>query len=153
MNLQAVKPADAADLAAVHAECFHEPWDASAIAEVMTSPGAFGFRIADAEDGAVLGFALGRAIVGEAELLTLAVAPAARRRGLAQALVAAVAAAAGDAGAAALFLEVADDNAPALALYRALGFEAVGRRPGYYRRMAAVADALVLRRALNSGWP
>ncbi|MFX8246689.1 hypothetical protein ABTL56_19205, partial [Acinetobacter baumannii] len=57
--------------------------------------------------------------------------------------------AAGDAGAEGLFLEVAADNEPAIALYRSAAFVPVGRRAGYYRRPGGAAmDALVLRRAL-----
>jgi len=55
-------------------------------------------------------------------------------------------------GAEALFLEVADDNAPAIALYESAGFERVGRRRGYYAKgRRTPADAFVYRRALNSG--
>ncbi len=72
-------------------------------------------------------------IAGEAEVLTLAVRPAARRRGIGRALVEAAATLA-EASAAAMFLEVAADNPGAVALYAQTGFEIVGRRPGYYGR-------------------
>lgn len=153
MRLEAVSASDAAALAAVHALSFAEPWDAAAIAEVLASPGAFGVLVREPKNSAVAGFALGRTMAGEAELLTLAVAPPARRKGLARALTAAVAGAAEASGATSLFLEVAHDNAPALALYAALGFGQVGRRPGYYSRADGPADALVLRRDLNSARP
>jgi ribosomal-protein-alanine N-acetyltransferase len=153
MILEAALPKDAAAMAAVHAASFAEPWDARAIAEVLASPGAFGLLVREPEDGAALGFALGRTMADEAELLTLAVAPPARRKGLARALVSALAAAAETAGATSLFLEVAHDNTPALALYAALGFQQMARRPGYYSRADGPADALVLRRDLNSARP
>jgi ribosomal-protein-alanine N-acetyltransferase len=89
-------------------------------------------------------------IAGEAEVLTLAVRPEQRRRGAARALLAAALALAAPT-AAAMFLEVAADNAGAVALYEAAGFEQVGRRAGYYGRTGAPSiDAIVMRRALNS---
>lgn len=135
---------DAAALAAVHAQAFERPWSASEIADLLQTPGVFAL-------GAPEGFILCRAIVGEAEVLTLAVAPAARRGGLGRALVEAAMQVAALAGAETVFLEVAQDNAAALALYRAAGFRETGRRKGYYRRAEGAIDALVMRRALNSG--
>lgn len=108
-------------------------------------PGSFGLVC---PDGA--GLALARVAADEAEILTLAVLPEARRRGVGGALLASVAAGAAARGARALFLEVAVGNAPARALYAAAGFVAVGRRRGYY---PGGEDALVLRQALpGPGW-
>ena len=88
----------------------------------------------------------------EAEILTLAVHPTARRRGIAARLTAQAAAAARSLGVVRLFLEVAEDNAPARALYAALGFQPAGRRRGYYaRKDGPAADALIL--ALNFNAP
>jgi len=96
------------------------------------------------------GFILCRVMAGEAEILTLAVRPRSRRRGIARSLVeTALALAAQTAGA--MLLEVADDNPGALALYARIGFKTVGRRAGYYARSGvASVDAVVMRRALNS---
>ena len=82
----------------------------------------------------------------EAEILTIAVAPAAHRQGIGAALLAAAMAQAALRGAAAMFLEVAEGNAAARALYAAAGFRQSGRRRRYY---PDGADALVLRRSLN----
>lgn len=103
-------------------------------------PGTWGHRAGEA------GFVLARAAADEAEILTLAVVPAWRRRGLGAALLAAAQRRAASLGAAQLFLEVAADNDAARALYAGAGFEAVGLRRGYY---AGGRDALVLRRALG----
>jgi ribosomal-protein-alanine N-acetyltransferase len=95
-----------------------------------------------------------RAIAGEAEVLTLAVAPTHRRRGLASALLQAGLGQARLSGAEAAFLEVAADNAAAIALYAAAGFAQVGRRAGYYRRADGEAiDGLVLSLTLNTPRP
>lgn len=140
-RLRAARGEDAGDLAALHAAAFASPWSRADLADLLASPGAFAL-LAEGE-----GFILCRAIAGDAEILTLAVAPAARRRGTGRALVEAAAGVAGTLGAETLFLEVAHDNATALALYDAAGFSRVGLRRGYY---ASGADAVVMRRALNT---
>jgi ribosomal-protein-alanine N-acetyltransferase len=125
-------------LAALHAEAFDAPWPVEAFADLLAQPGA----LLEAEAG---GFVLVRVAADEAEILTLAVRPAARRAGLASRLVRAAAARAAREGATRLFLEVAEDNAAARALYAGLGFEAAGRRPRYYARSEGPAvDALLL---------
>jgi ribosomal-protein-alanine N-acetyltransferase len=132
-------------LAALHRRAFTTPppWDAATFGGFLGDPLAFLLVEADA------GFVLGRAVAGEAELLTLAVAPEARRRGLGRKLVARFLYQARLRGAATAFLEVAEDNGPAQALYRRAGFAESGRRRGYYRRPdGSRLDALVLRRDL-----
>jgi len=80
------------------------------------------------------------------EVLTIGVTPAARQQGVARALMTAALGAARQSGAEAAFLEVAEDNAPAAALYAGLGFRRAGVRRGYYDRGAeGRADALVMR--------
>lgn len=141
MTLRPAAPDEAADLAALHAQAFDHPWPEAEIAELMASPGAFALLV----EGR--GFILCRSIAGEAEILTLAVSPAQRRVGIGRVLVEAAAGVAVQTGSDSLFLEVADDNVAALGLYAAAGFEPVGRRKNYY---ASGADAVVMRRALNS---
>ncbi|MGR3570332.1 GNAT family N-acetyltransferase [Brevirhabdus sp.] len=138
----------APELAALHAAAFRfpRPWSAAEIAALLAAPHVFALC-----EGArsPQGFVLGRAVTGEAELLTLAVHPGHRRQGLARGLLARFDAAALDRGAREAFLEVAADNAGAIALYRACGWQAAGRRRAYYRGGAGGAvDALVLRKAL-----
>jgi ribosomal-protein-alanine N-acetyltransferase len=80
------------------------------------------------------------------EVLTLGVSGAARRRGVARALMCAVLGAAREAKAEAVFLEVAMDNAAAVGLYEGLGFARAGLRPAYYDRgPRGRVDALVMR--------
>ncbi|MCC5969441.1 MAG: GNAT family N-acetyltransferase [Pararhodobacter sp.] len=119
-----------ADLARLHALCFTAPppWNAASFSELLSSPHVF-LLIAPGAHA----FALVRVVAPEAELLTLATDPAARRQGLASGLVARVEAEARSRGAETLFLEVAEDNTPARALYSLCGFTCTGRRPGYYR--------------------
>jgi ribosomal-protein-alanine N-acetyltransferase len=114
-------------------------WDEAAFAALLALPGRRAL-IATAA-GEPVGLAVVGIAADEAELLSLAVLPAWRRRGVGRALVAAALARAAASGAARLFLEVGEANAPARRLYAGLGFRAVGRRPRYY---PGGADALVL---------
>lgn len=125
-------------MAEVHATAFDRPWDAQAFESLCGQAGVLAL-------GDTSGFILIRTAVDEAEILTLAVRPADRRRGRGADLVRTGAEAARARGAARLFLEVAEDNAAALGLYRAAGFTEDGRRRGYYPRPGGpAADALLL---------
>ncbi|MDB5369492.1 MAG: ribosomal-protein-alanine acetyltransferase [Roseomonas sp.] len=135
--------AESVALAALHAAAFPpaEAWGPDAIGLMLSMAGGFGFQLAGQ------GFILARAVAGEAEVLTLAVAPAARRRGVASRLLAAALAGAASRGAQAIFLEVSYANIAARALYGAAGFVQVGIRRRYY---ADGTDALVLRHPLSA---
>jgi ribosomal-protein-alanine N-acetyltransferase len=148
MILEPARGDEADLLAQVHARSFPTGWSAADISALIAQPGSF--TLVAREGPGVLAFLLGRAVAGEAEVLTLAVDPAQRRRGLARGLVEAAALAAEAAGAEALFLEVAADNIAAIGLYEGAGFLRIGARPGYYRREDGMVDALVLRRDLNT---
>ena len=148
-RLSAVGVDAAARLAQLHAQAFDRPWNAGEFRALLEQRGVGALAVEEDED--LLGFILVRTVAGEAEILTLAVAPQARRRGVGAALVEAAAGAAQALGAEAMFLEVAADNAAALALYRRAAFAVAGRRPGYYARAGGPAmDAVVMRRPLNS---
>lgn len=136
-------------MARVHAASFTlpRPWSEAEIRALLVSPLVFALTEAGA------GFLLGRVVADEAELLTLAVDPTARRAGLGRKLVAAFLAEATRRGAATAFLEVAAPNLAALALYRAMGFAETGRRRGYYRGTEDIADAVVMGRPLRPDVP
>jgi len=133
----------AAQLAALHARAFDKPWSEAEIARLLENPTAYAI-LSQHEDGFILAWAPG----AQAEILTLAVAPEARRRGVGAGLTAAAMAAALARGAGEMILDVAEDNAPARALYQRLGFTELHRRRGYYARENGAADALILRRPL-----
>ncbi|MBV0913972.1 GNAT family N-acetyltransferase [Anianabacter salinae] len=133
-------------LAELHAQCFDTPppWSAESFADLLSDPHVFLLK----DRGAAL---VGRAAAGEAELLTLAVPPEARRHGIASALLDNFQAEATRRGAVTAFLEVSAENAAARALYAAAGWHEVGRRPRYYRTPGGLSvDALVLSKALCS---
>ena len=132
-------------LAAIHAEAFDQPhdspWSQAAFADLLGQPGVFAV---DSPDG----FILMRAVADEAEILTLAVRPRARRGGQGARLVGEGVLAAAARGASRVFLEVAENNAAARGLYAGAGFVEAGRRPGYYAGTdGSRRDALLL--ALN----
>ena len=139
ITVRAGLPADAAMLAAIHASSFARAWDAAAMAQFLGVPGCLVLIAAPRRDVPAQGFLITRAAADEAELLTLCVPPAYRRQGLARALLAALVQELRRAGGKRLFLEVEEGNEAALGLYRSLGAEPVGRRPGYYEHGADAA--------------
>ena len=139
--------ATAGRLADLHAQAFDAPWDAKAFDDLLDQSGVFALEAAD-------GFILIRAVADEAEILTLAVRPAARQAGLGLRLVEQACVDAVTQGATRLFLEVADDNVAARALYARAGFTEAGRRAGYYGRQdGSRIDALVLTKTLSQPLP
>ena len=140
--IESVSAEKAALLAELHATAFPEPWSEAEIAKLLSNPTVF--AILSHERGFVLAWAAG----GDSEILTLAVAPEARRKGVGASLVSAAGVAALVRGAATMHLEVAEDNDAARALYAKLGYVEAGRRQGYYSRGQGAIDALVLRRHL-----
>lgn len=148
MNLVTATPDDAPAMASVHAQAFDTPWDESDFEGLMETQGIFGFLVQGEDPAGVL---VCRAVGGEAEILTVGVAPWARRKRVGLALMTAAIGAAKAAGADEMFLEVDVDNGAAVALYEQLGFRRTGLRKGYYDRgPAGRADALVMRLDLTS---
>lgn len=137
-----MKP-DPARLADIHARAITPAWTETALRDLLDQPGVW----AEVTEH---GFILMRQAGDEAEVLTLAVLPEARRRGQGLALMQAALATCRTRGVSDVFLEVAADNAPARVLYRSLGMIEGGRRRGYYaRRPGPAVDALIL--TLNLG--
>lgn len=138
-------PPDPAALAATHAAAFaggERAWSAQEFGDLLAQCGVI--LCGDAR-----AFVLGRVLLDEAEILTVATDPAFRRQGLARQALAAFQARAAAAGAARVFLEVAETNHAARALYTATGYAETGRRRGYYRQADGTrADALLLARSL-----
>jgi len=133
-----------ADLARLHAAAFAatRPWSEAEFTTLLAQPHTDLIS-------APRGFALIRVIATEAELLTIAVAPAARRRGTGRELLTTALTRAANRGAETMFLDVAADNSGAIALYLDAGFARTGTRPGYYRtRDGARIDAALFSRPL-----
>lgn len=143
--IETVGPEAAELLGQLHARAFAKPWSAAEVAKLMENAAVFAILARKSEPQ---GFAMAWAAAGDAELLTLAVVPEARRKGVGASLVGAASAAALVRGAASMHLEVAEDNTAARALYGKLGYEEAGRRHAYYAGEGGFVDAIVMRRML-----
>lgn len=120
-------------IAALEAQCFSTPWSEAALAEELDNPRAVFYTAVD-DDGQVLGYAGMHHVGDEGYIDNVAVAPAARRRGVARALMAALDAYGREHALYRLTLEVRASNAAALALYSGIGFVRDGVRPSFYRK-------------------
>ena len=143
------RPRDAAALAAVHAYSFQVGWTEPEFERMLSDDSVIAhIARADGGRGAVVGFLLSRIAADEAEILTVAVAPVQRGQGLAEQLLHHHLGRLAALGIVQVFLEVGEDNRPALRLYDRAGFRQVGRRASYYLRAEGKLSALTLRREL-----
>jgi ribosomal-protein-alanine N-acetyltransferase len=149
MKLTRATSAECEAMADAHLQAFAaKAWRGDEFEDLLEGAGIYGFL---ADDGDPLGVILCRIAAGEVEVLTVGVTPAARRRGVALALMLAGLEVAREAGAAEAFLEVAVDNVAAIALYERMGFARAGLRKAYYDRgPEGFTDALVMRLDLNA---
>ncbi len=140
-----IRPMTAADVpsvAALEKLCFSDPWSVSSIASELDNP--LSLWLVWEEDGAAAAYLGVQRVPPQADVMNVAVSPALRRRGIARALFAELERCLPEIDE--LFLEVRASNSGAIALYRTLGFEQVGRRPNYY--LDPREDALILRKEL-----
>jgi ribosomal-protein-alanine N-acetyltransferase len=150
LRITELRTADLSAVTRIHAESFDDAWSASMLRRILSMPGAEGIVARNGAGDDIAGFALSRIAGGESELLSLAVDPAQRRRGIGRRLLLAAIESAARGRASVLFLEVAEDNAAARQLYDQHGFTPVGRRPDYYRmKDGTTVAALTMRRDLE----
>jgi [ribosomal protein S18]-alanine N-acetyltransferase len=150
VNTIVVRTAHTRDLDAILAiekRVFSDPWSPESFAPEFTDPYSW-FCVAES-DGMVMGYAIARIVARQGEIANIAVDPIHQRTGLGGKLLDAAIEAADAAECEAVWLEVRISNEPARKLYESRGFDAIGRRRGYYR--TPVEDALVLRRSRASG--
>jgi [ribosomal protein S18]-alanine N-acetyltransferase len=141
-------PERAAEIAALHKRLFDPAWDEAAVNSLLEHPASTSLIAVAGEPKAIVGFVIGQLAADEAEILSIGVAPDWQNAGLGKMLAEGLVRAVKRGEAKRLFLEVAEDNVAAAALYRSLGFAETGRRKGYYLRANGPAvDAIVL--ALN----
>ena len=140
-----IRPMTAADVpsvAALEKLCFSDPWSVSSIASELDNP--LSLWLVWEEDGTAAAYLGVQRVPPQADVMNVAVSPALRRRGIARARFAELERRLPEIDE--LFLEVRASNSGAIALYRTLGFEQVGRRPNYY--LDPREDALILRKEL-----
>ena len=129
-------------VAQLERECFHDPWSENSIAAELKNP--LSLWLVALDDQRVVGYVGSQSVMGEADMMNIAVSSQYRRMGIAQELVQRLVAALREKDVYSLTLEVRASNEPAKALYNKQGFLPVGRRPNYYRNPKE--DALILRK-------
>jgi ribosomal-protein-alanine N-acetyltransferase len=140
------RPLTAADLdavASIEREVFTDPWSRRAFSDLLGLDHLRSF-VVEGGKGVIVGYAVCSQVADEGEILNLATAPGARRKGIGPALLAAVLQWLGEHGAVRVFLEVRRSNEAAIAMYEAAGFATLGVRPNYYRRPTEDAVTMVL---------
>lgn len=146
--LSVAGPRDAAAIAGLHAASFRRGWSEDELERLLIERNVVADRAMLGRK--LVGFVLSRFAADEAEILSIAVESGARSRGIGRSLLLRHLRRLAGTGIRTVFLEVDADNAPALRLYKRLGFEQVGRREHYYQATGESAGtALVLRRDLG----
>lgn len=138
-------PERAGEVAELHGRLFPTAWNEGAMRALLEHPASTSLMAVTGQGAKknVVGFVIGQLAADEAEILSIGVAPEWQHAGLGKMLVEGLIRAARRGEAKRIFLEVAEDNARALSLYRGLGFAETGRRAKYYeRRDQPAADAL-----------
>ena len=142
MKITTMKDAHVSAVAGLEAICFADPWSENSVASELTNPLACWLVALEADS--VVGYIGSQTVMGETDMMNVAVHPDHRRKGVAVRLIEALIQALKERGSHCLTLEVRVSNAPAIALYGKLGFSEAGRRRNYYRNPKE--DALILRK-------
>ena len=142
MRIEMMTADHVAQVAALEAICFQDPWSEKSVASELTNPLSLWLVALDGER--VAGYVGSQSVMGESDMMNVAVHPDYRRRGIAEKLCLALVDALKEKGNHCLTLEVRASNAPAKALYEKLGFAQVGLRKNYYRNPRE--DACILRK-------
>ena len=142
MRIVLMEECHVAAIAELEKLCFHDPWSEKSIATELTSK--LSCWLVAMEEQTLVGYVGSQSVLGESDMMNIAVHPEHRRKGVAEALVTSLVSELSARGNHSLMLEVRPSNEPAIALYEKLGFTQVGRRPNYYRNPKG--DALILRK-------
>lgn len=142
MEIRVMEKADISQLAELEKLCFSDPWSESAFEYELRNP--LSLWLVASDEQVVAGYVGSQTVMGEADMMNIAVAPSYRRQKIAENLVLTLIEMLNEKNAKSLTLEVRVSNAPAISLYEKLGFIQVGRRPGYYRNPRE--DAYILRK-------
>lgn len=145
MEIIRMKPNHIPAVAQLEKACFSSPWSETTLTESLSNPNAV-FFIAE-EEKSVVGYAGLYHILDEGYIANIAVFPACRRKGAAQALLNELTAYAEETGLSFLTLEVRPSNTAALSLYKKNGFEQKGLRRGFYT--LPKEDALIMTKVIN----
>ena len=142
MDIIAMTQAHISRIAELETICFSDPWPDAAIRSELENPLSYWLVAVDGD--LVVGYVGSQSVMGEADIMNVAVDPAYRRMGVAKNLLVRLERDLSAKEVYSLTLEVRASNAPAIMLYDSLGFVQVGRRPNYYHKPKE--DALILRK-------
>lgn len=131
MQIVKMEEAHVAQIATLEKCCFSDPWSEASIRYELTN--RLSYWLVALENETVVGYVGSQSVLGEADMMNLAVAPAYRKQGVGEHLVNRLVADLAEHGVYRLTLEVRVSNTPAISLYEKLGFQSLGRRPNYYR--------------------
>jgi ribosomal-protein-alanine N-acetyltransferase len=137
-----MRPEHVAQVAELEKLCFSAPWSENAVRGELTNP--LSLWIVAVDGDTVAGYIGSQSVMGEADMMNVAVSPSYRRQGIAEKLVVSLVEKLTAQNVSSLTLEVRASNEPAIALYEKLSFVQVGRRPNYYTKPRE--DALILRK-------
>ena len=137
-----MRPEHVAQVAELEKLCFSAPWSENAVRGELTNPLSLWLVAVDGDT--VAGYIGSQSVMGEADMMNVAVSPSYRRQGIAEKLVVSLVEKLTAQKVSSLTLEVRASNEPAIALYEKLSFVQVGRRPNYYTKPKE--DALILRK-------
>ena len=129
-------------VAALEKICFSDPWSEQSIASELQNP--LSLWLVCEDEGTVCGYVGSQTVLGETDMMNIAVAPEYRRRGIGEMLITQLLKKISQQGSRSLSLEVRCSNLAAILLYKKFGFQQVGRRPGYYTHPKE--GALILRK-------
>ena len=142
MTIEAMTWDTVSQVAALEAVCFSDPWSENSLASELRNP--LSLWLVALEGERVVGYIGSQTVLGETDMMNVAVHPDFRRKGIARKLIAALVKQLKKQDSWCLTLEVRASNAPAISLYEKLDFAQIGRRKNYYRNPKE--DALILRK-------
>lgn len=137
-------------VAELHSLLFKRGWDEAECSSLLAQNSVFGFYARPIERSNLQGFVLSRVVAGEAEILSIGTDESLQKRGIGWRLMQAAIGEASQRGAEKMFLEVDENNIPAVRLYQKIGFKTVGKREAYYDNGGETrSNALVLELKLH----
>ena len=142
MEIRLMNNGDIEQIAELEKLCFADPWSVSAFSYELNNPLSLWLVAVDGDT--VAGYVGSQTVMGESDMMNVAVAPEYRRQGIAEQLIIDLIRQLNDRNSKSLALEVRQSNLPAISLYEKLGFVQVGCRPRYYRNPKE--DALIMRK-------
>ena len=145
MRIERMNHSHVSQVAALEKLCFSDPWSENSVASELNNPLSLWLVALDGD--CVAGYVGSQSVMGESDMMNIAVHPDYRRQGLGEKLVEELVTALQAAGNTCLTLEVRVSNAPAVSLYEKTGFSRIGLRKNYYRNPKE--DALILRKEFS----